>query len=83
MYLLLAMKPTTNREPTMTFREVSSAKPGQRVLAISYCGEVRYFIAPGFSGFNTPTNNRRGYSTENRALDVSLHYEAKGIASRA
>ena len=67
----------------MTFSEATSGKPGQRVLAISYCGEVRYYIAVGFAGFNTATNNRRGYSTESAALNTSMHYEQKGMGARA
>ena len=78
----------------MTFAEATSGKPGQRVLAIKvfqkvrrtipcssiWVGEIRYFIAMGFAGFNSPANNRRGYESTKGALAASLRYERKGKA---
>ena len=63
----------------MTFSEATSGKPGQRILPLVYCGgDVRYFIAIGFPGFNSPANNRSGYASPEGALAASLRYERKG-----
>lgn len=66
----------------MTFSEATSGKPGQRILTLNYCGEVRYFIAVGFAGFNLPANNRSGWATEKSALATSLRYESIAANSR-
>ena len=65
----------------MTFSEaIRSGKPGQRILPLVYCGgDVRYFIAIGFPGFNSPANNRSGYASPEGALAASLRYERKGF----
>ena len=65
----------------MTFSEATSGKPGQRILPLVYCGgDVRYFIAIGFAGFNSPANNRSGYASPESALAASLRYERKSDA---
>ena len=63
----------------MTFTEANSGKPGQRILTLNYCGEVRYFIAVGFAGFNSPSNNRSGYATHESALSASSRYEERSM----
>ena len=65
----------------MTFLEATSGKPGQRILPLVYCGgDVRYFIAIGFPGFNSPANNRSGYASPEGALAASLRYQQHQIA---
>jgi hypothetical protein len=64
----------------MTFAEATSGWAGPRVLFVKGFGEVRYFIAIGFPGFNSPANNRSGYASPEAALAASLRYERKGKA---
>ena len=67
----------------MNFSDATSGQPGQRILPLVYCGgDVRYFIAVGFAGFNSPANNRSGYVTAQAARAASLRYERKGSVRR-
>jgi hypothetical protein len=38
----------------------------------------RWFIKVGFAGFNTPTNNGRGYASKSAAEGVVLKYQRQG-----
>lgn len=42
-----------------------------------------WYIAAGKPGFNSPTNNRGGYKTEQAAIRASAGYKARGDAHRA
>lgn len=38
---------------------------------------VRWFIKPGFAGYNTPANNGPGYISQRRAEAVIRNYQDK------
>lgn len=58
-------------------RDNSTSNPDDVVAQSTRLGLERWYIEPGFAGFNSTTNNGDGYVTKDRAIAAVVRYQNK------